>query len=132
MTGVQPPLVVEIVAYAPTAFYHCAHCEVTWQATGFSRGVREEQLREGLPADLQADYQAVADWVRKLLSTWRAGLVVKVIDAASVEGVWKTMRHGLRRYPAVIVAGQRCSAGTDFSPAEAEVARRLAARAPRA
>jgi hypothetical protein len=30
-------------------------------------------------------------------------LVVKVIDAASIEGVFKSLRYNARRYPAVIV-----------------------------
>jgi hypothetical protein len=132
MTGATLPLLVEIVAYAPTAFFHCAHCEVAWQATGFDRGLRAEQARAGLPADLAADYQAVSDWVRSLLGRWGSRVAVKVIDAASIEGFWKTVRHGLRRYPAVLVAGRRCSAGPGFEAAEAAVAQQLAPLTPAA
>ena len=28
------PLLVEIIAYAPTAYYHCTHCEVAWREMG--------------------------------------------------------------------------------------------------
>ncbi len=45
MPDTPRPLMIEIVAYAPTAFYHCTHCEVVWKETGFSRGVREEQVK---------------------------------------------------------------------------------------
>ncbi len=120
------PLLVEIVAYAPTAFYHCTHCEIVWQETGFSRGVHEEQIASALPPDMQRDYQAVSDWVRRLLRQYCDQVVVKVIDAASIEGFWKILRHGLKRYPAVVI-GQAKFAGTDFGAAEAEIARRLAA-----
>jgi hypothetical protein len=34
------------------------------------------------------------------------------------------VRHGLRRYPAVLVRGM-CFSGTDFAAAEAEIAGRL-------
>jgi hypothetical protein len=122
-----PPLHVEIVAYAPTAFYHCTHCEVVWQETGFSRGLHEEQVGSALPPDLLADYQAVSDWVRHLLSAFGGRIEIKVIDAASFEGVWKTVRHGLRRYPAVLVGDRRFDVtGADYSAAEAEIAGRLA------
>ena len=30
------PLLVEVIAYAPTQYYHCAHCEVLWKETGAS------------------------------------------------------------------------------------------------
>jgi hypothetical protein len=122
MTEDQKPLQIEIVAYAPTAFYHCTHCEVVWQQTGFSQGLHEEQVRQALPPDLQADYQAVSDWVRHLLRVYCDRVAVKVIDAASLEGVWKSARHRLSRYPAVVVGGRQRFAGTDFSAAEAAIA----------
>ena len=124
MTDDAKPVLVEIVAYAPTAYYHCTHCEVIWKETGFSEGVHEEQVRSALPPDMLQDYQAVSDWVRRLMKRHCDQLVVKVIDAASLEGFWKTARHGLGRYPAVIVGGRRFI-GADFSAAESEIARQL-------
>jgi hypothetical protein len=125
----EEPLLVEIVAYAPTAFYHCTHCEVIWQETGFSQGVHEEQIASALPADMLQQYQAISDWVRQLFNVHCDRVVVKVIDAASIEGFWKTVRHGLRQYPAVLVGGRAKFSGTDFQAAEAEIARQLAVAA---
>ena len=119
------PLQIDIVAYAPTAFYHCTHCEVVWQETGFSQGLRKEQVASALPADLTQEYQSVSDWVRRLFRVHCDRVVVKVIDAASPEGFIKTLRHGLRRYPAVIVGGRAKFSGTDFAPADAEITRQL-------
>ncbi len=118
------PLLVEIVAYAPTGFYHCMHCEIVWKETGFSQGVHEEQVASALPLDVMQDYQAVSDWVNRLFKVYCDRVVVKVIDAASIEGFWKTLRYGLRRYPAIVVGSARFS-GTDFAVAEAEIAHRL-------
>jgi hypothetical protein len=118
------PLLVEIVAYAPTAFYHCTHCEIIWKETGFSNGVHEEQVASALPPDVMQDYQAVSDWVRQLFKVYCDRVRVKVIDATSIEGFWKTLRHGLRRYPAVLVGPAKFS-GANFAAAEAEIARRL-------
>jgi hypothetical protein len=120
------PLRIEIVAYAPTAFYHCTHCEIVWKETGFSRNLRQEQLRSGLPEDLARDYQAVSDWVRGIFSRYGEALVVNVIDAASIEGFLKTARYGIRTFPAVIVDGRERFSGPDFGPAEQALARRLA------
>ena len=126
MPDTPRPLMIEIVAYAPTAFYHCTHCEVVWKETGYSRGVREEQVATALPPEMLKDYQAVSDWVRHLLQVYCDQVLLKVIDAVSLEGVWKTTRYGLRGYPAVIVAGRERFVGADFSAAEAAIARRLA------
>lgn len=118
------PLLVEIVTYAPTAFYHCTHCELVWHETGFSKGVHEEQIASALPPDMLQEYQAVSDWVNQLFKVYCDRVVVKVIDAASIEGFWKTLRYGLKRYPAVVI-GPAKFAGVDFRAAEAEIAHRL-------
>jgi hypothetical protein len=94
---------VEIIAYAPTAFYHCTHCEVAWSEMGKSNRVHEEQLESSLPEDLQREYLAVSDWVKEIFRVHCDHLVIKVIDAASVEGVFKSLRYNARRYPAIIV-----------------------------
>jgi hypothetical protein len=119
------PLMVEVVAYAPTAFYHCTHCEVVWREVGFNPNVHKEQVATALPPDVAQEYQAVSDWVRRLFQRHGSRVAVQVIDAASLEGFWKTLRHGLRRYPAVVIGGQATSSGTDFGAAEAEIERQL-------
>jgi hypothetical protein len=126
MNTTRKPLRIDIVAYAPTAFYHCTHCEVIWKETGFSQGLHDEQVASALPPDLLNDYQAVSDWVHHLLRVHCDQVMIQVIDAASLEGVWMTLRHGLRRYPAVVVAARHCF--TSFVEAEAEIARHLQAR----
>jgi len=115
------PLLVEIVAYAPTSFYHCTHCEVVWREVDFDRGIRKEQVASALPADVAQEYQAVSDWVRKLFQVYCDQVIVKVIDAASIEGFWKTLRYGLRHYPSVMIGSKRISMGTNFSAAEEEI-----------
>lgn len=126
MSEATQPLTVQIIAYAPTAFYHCTHCEVVWQQSGFSRGLHEEQVHSALPPDLLDDYQAISDWVRQIMGQFCGQVQVKVVDAASLEGAWLTLRHGLRRYPAVLVGGRRFE-GTNFGAAESAIAERVAA-----
>jgi hypothetical protein len=126
----ERPLLVEIVAYAPTGFYHCTHCEVIWQHSGLGPKIHDEQVGSGLPADLAREYQAVSDWVKAIFARHGDDIVVKVVDAASLEGVAKALRHGLRHFPAVIVGGQHRFVGTDFGPVDEVIAQRLAAAAP--
>ncbi len=97
------PLLVEIIAYAPTAFYHCTHCEVAWREMGKSNQVQKEQLESSLPAELAQEYGAISDWVREITRQHCDKIVIKVIDAVSVEGVLKSLRYGAHRYPAIIV-----------------------------
>jgi hypothetical protein len=50
----------------------------------------------------------------------------RIIDAASIEGWFKSLRHGLRQYPAIIVDGEK-AVGTELERATALIERRLAA-----
>lgn len=118
---------VEVLAYAPTAFYHCQHCEVAFEEVGFGRRIHAEQLAHALPEDLLRDYRALSDWVRALTEYYCGRVVVKVIDAASVEGFWKSLRYGARRYPAVIVAGREKCTVTDPAAVQQMIDRHLAA-----
>jgi hypothetical protein len=97
------PLLVEIIAYAPTAFYHCTHCEVAWREMGATNRIHEEQIESSLPEDLLKEYQIVSDWVKEIFRLHGDEIILKVIDAASVEGFYKSLKYNARRYPAVIV-----------------------------
>jgi len=123
------PLLVEIIAYAPTAYYHCTHCEVAWREMGKSNRIHEEQIESSLPRDLIEDYQKVSDWVREMFRVHCDRILLKVIDAASIEGFYKSIKHNARRYPAVIVNGKSRFIGSERLPsAGEEIARQLASQ----
>ena len=113
----QKPVRVEILAYAPTAFFHCRHCEVVWQQTGAGHALHQEQIESSLPEDLMQQYQQISDWVVQMVETYGSRLQFKVIDAASVEGWFKSVRYRVRRYPAVIVDGRTKFSGPDLERA---------------
>ncbi len=125
------PLQVEIIAYAPTAFYHCTHCEVAWREMGASNRIHEEQVESSLPEDLAREYQAVSAWVKEIFRVHCDRVTVKVIDAASVEGFYKSLKYNARRYPAVIVDQKaRFMGGQSLQSASEEIARLLPAAQP--
>jgi hypothetical protein len=119
------PVNVTVVTYAPTIFRHCQHCEVAFQGVGLGERIHREEAKDALPADLLDDFQRVSDWVHDLLERHGRGVSVSVVDAASMEGVWKSLRHRVRRYPAVIVDGREAAIGSDFRAADALIDERL-------
>ena len=112
------PVTVQVITYAPTAFYHCQHCELTFQEMGLGERLRREAASSSLPEDLSREYQQLSDWIRELVGPHGANLHVKVIDAASIEGVLASLRHRVFRYPAVIVDGSEKQVGRDLRAAE--------------
>jgi glutaredoxin len=126
--GEMQPLSVQVITYAPTVFRHCQHCEVAFQGVGLGERIHRAEASDALPADLTAEFQEVSDWVHALLDRHGPRVSVSVIDAASIEGVWKSLRHGVRRYPAVIVDGTEKRIGRDFAELDELVEQRLGRR----
>lgn len=123
------PLLVEIIAYAPTAFYHCTHCEVAWREMGATNRIHEEQMESSLPEELIREYETVSNWVQEMFRTHCDRVLLKVIDAASIEGFYKSLKYKARRYPAVIINGQARFIGSKMlSSASEEIAHQLASQ----
>ena len=120
-------VLVEIIAYAPTAYYHCTHCEVAWREMGATNRIHEEQMESSLPEELIQDYQKVSDWVREMFREYCDHILLKVIDAASIEGFYKSLKYNARHYPAVIVNRKARFMGSQMlSAASEEIAHQLA------
>lgn len=128
-TSQGKPLLVEILAYAPTAYYHCTHCEVAWREMGMNNYIHEEQLQSSLPEELIEEYTVVSNWVKEMFKTYCDDILLKVIDAASIEGFYKALKYNARRYPAVIVNRKTRFLGSQMlSAASEEIARQVASR----
>jgi hypothetical protein len=121
------PVRVEVITYTPTFFFHCQHCELTFQEMGVGAAVHREQAREALPDDLRQEFQALSLWAHDLVERFGRRVRLKVVDAASIEGVLKSLRHGIRRYPAVVVQGRDKFVGTDLHSALPAIERELEA-----
>jgi len=124
---ILPPLRVNVVAYAPTVFRHCQHCEVAFEGIGLGERIHRAEAADALPDDLAADFQRVSDWVHALLDRHPGRVAVSVIDAASIEGVWKALRNRLRRFPAVVIEGVGPRTAADLATADAIIDTRLSA-----
>ena len=119
------PVTVQVITYAPTVFYHCQHCELTFQEMGIGERLRRQEAAESLPADLALEFAVVSDWIRSIIGRFGSRIHVTVIDAASIEGFLASLRYRVGRYPAVIVDGQK-RAGADFEAVEPLIEQRLA------
>ena len=55
-------------------------------------------------------------------------VLFKIIDVASIEGFLKSLRYGVRKYPAIIVNGKDKITGFDPDRANPLIGRQVAAR----
>ena len=102
------------------------HFEVAWREAGVTNDIHKEQVSSSLPSDLAHEYQEVSDWVNELFQRYCDRVVVKVIDAASLEGFIRSLQYKVRKFPAIIVNQKARFPGGSFQAAGEEIARQLA------
>lgn len=124
--GGSDELTVEVLAYAPTLFFHCQHCEVTLGRMGLGAAIHKEQAASSLPDDLAEEYASLVDQIGRLRSDWGERLRVRIVDAASLEGFLKSLRHRVFRYPTALIDGRpvRLEGRDLLSAVEARLGRR--------
>jgi hypothetical protein len=94
---------------------------------GIRQKVQREMAETGLPDDLRAEFHDLSEWARDLPTKYGDRVRVRLVDAASVEGFFKSLVRRFRRYPAFTVEGQRY-VGSDFSRVDALISTRLSRR----
>ncbi len=126
---VEPgPIRVEVLTHAPTIFFQCQQCEFIWQQTGVAQRLHREQIESSIPKDLMEPYRQLSDWVIQTAQAFDGRVVFKIIDAVSMEGVFKSLRYGVRRYPAIIIDGKDKITGFDMDQVSPLIDRQVAAR----
>jgi hypothetical protein len=97
--------VLEVLAHAPTDLFHCLHCERLFDAADIGARVHQE-IRDSYPPEMLEEAEHLAAWLQDLSVRYADRLRVRLVDPQSVEGFLKSLRYGVRRYPAFIVNGQ--------------------------
>jgi hypothetical protein len=121
------PVRVQVITYAPTIFYHCQHCELTFREMGIGERIRREEAAQALPEDLQRQYAEVSGWLHDLAHRFGSRVRIRLVDAASIEGFFKSLLHRTRRYPSVVVDGPHRYIGTDLDEARNVIERYITA-----
>ena len=65
------------------------------------------------PLDLKEEYAKLSEWTQDLTRLYKHRLFIKLIDVQSPLGIYKSLRHWIRKYPTFIVEGQETYTGWD-------------------
>ena len=125
------PVTVTIITYAPTTFYHCQHCELTFQEVGLGERLHRQEAAQSLPEDLAREFAQLSEWARELIHRHGPRVHLDVLDAVSIRGILSSLRHGAFRHPVAIVDGRSMSLRTpdEYRQVDAAIDRRLSAAA---
>jgi len=65
------------------------------------------------PLDLREEYVKLSNWILELTRLYKHRLFIRLIDVQSPLGIYKSLRHWIRKYPTFIVEGEETYTGWD-------------------
>lgn len=71
------------------------------------------------PAEVKEDYLYLSNWIRELSQKYGPKILIKIIDAQSLLGFYKSIRHRIFRYPGFIINNKQKYTGKDKGRLEA-------------
>ncbi len=74
---------------------------------------KDRSLLNDYPEDLKEDYLFLSEWIKELSRKYRENILIRVTDAQSLLGFYKSLRFRVFRYPAFIINGKKKYTGKD-------------------
>jgi hypothetical protein len=99
------PVRLEVIAPTFQGLGLCTSCELVLAQARVGENPAERALDE-YPSEWQDDYRRLTDWVYDLAGRYGDQILIKVIDPQSPEGLVKSLRYRIRRYPTFVIDGK--------------------------
>jgi len=106
------PIRLQVIAPTFGGMGICTSCELVLGEAGVGSPPGERALEE-YPPEWQEDLRRLADWVYELAGRYGERILIKVIDPQSPDGLLKSLRYRVRRYPTWIVDSKTHIVGWD-------------------
>jgi hypothetical protein len=119
------PVRLEVIAPTFQGLGLCTSCELVLAEARVEENPVERGLDE-YPPEWQDDYRRLTEWVYDLAGRHGDRLLIKVIDPQSPEGLLKSLRYRVRRYPTFVIEGKTRIAGWDRERLDESLAAALA------
>ena len=118
------PVTIEVVSHLLTTYSHCARCGLMFRESGLEGEVTSRD-REEYPRDLQEEFLKLSEWICELSRLYRHRIRIRLIDAKSPLGIYKSLMHRFRIYPTFIIEKKEVYSGWDQKELECLVDLRI-------
>ena len=96
----------------PSLFDTCPSCEFIADQVGLKEK-KDRSILNDYPEDLKEDYLFLSGWIKEVSGKYREKILIKIIDAQSLQGFYKSIRYRNFHYPAFIINKKRKYTGKD-------------------
>lgn len=110
------PVQVDVIALLPEGWGICASCEMVMARANLDKAPHERALDE-FPPEWQEDFRRLSALILDLAARYGDKILIRIWDPRSLQGLWKSIRYGVRRYPTFVVDGHKIS-GWDAAKVE--------------
>ncbi len=100
------PTLIEVIALLPEGWGICASCEMLMARANLDKAPHERALDE-FPAEWQEDFRRLSALILDLAARYGDRILIRLWDPRSLQGLFKSIRYGVRRYPTFVVAGRK-------------------------
>jgi hypothetical protein len=102
------PVPIEVIAPLPEGWGICLSCEMLMARANLDKAPAERGLDE-YPPEWQEDFHRLSDLVLDLAARHGDSVLIRIWDPRSLQGMIRSIRYGVRRYPTFVVAGRKMS-----------------------
>jgi len=106
------PVQIDVFFPVPEGWGMCTSCEVMMSQASLGQAPQERGLEE-YPPEWQEDFRKFSSILINLSDRYASHILIHIWDPRSIQGMWKSIRHGVRRYPTFVVDGQHKYIGWD-------------------
>lgn len=107
------PIMVEVLSLMLTVqTEECKNCSPIFESVDLKRKFHNKEINE-YPENVKEEVLRLSDWIRELSQSYPDQIQLKIIDAVSILGVYKKLRHRIKGMPAFIVDHRETYSGWD-------------------
>ncbi len=118
-------VIVEIIAPMLTAMeFGCSRCELVFSQVGAQQSYRRTCADE-YPEEWKRDSERLAEMLARISELYKHRVRFRLIDAQSLPGLWKQIRHRIRKLPAFVVEKRDVCSALSLEKLEALIDRHI-------
>jgi hypothetical protein len=103
---------VDVISPLPEGWGICLSCEMLMARANLDQAPHQRGLDE-YPPEWQEEFQHLSNVVLELSTRYQDNIFIQIWDPRSLQGLMKSIRYWVRRYPTFIVNGQNKVTGWD-------------------
>jgi hypothetical protein len=111
------PIEIEVFSPLPEGWGICLSCEMLMARANMNKPPYERGLDE-YPPTWQEELQRLSDLILDLAGRYGDRIIIRIWDPRSLQGMFKSIRYGVRRYPTFIINRQEKITGLDATAIE--------------